>query len=100
MVRSLWVLNGNQLLGSNLRIMASDSYLSLLILIFYYCSTKSPATSVGIESVYGLEFQVQFPAGQEIFLFSTASRSALQERPISYAMGAKGFYPGDKAARA
>jgi hypothetical protein len=60
-----------------MRIVPSDSYFLLLIFIFYYCSTESPATSAGIATGCGLEFQVRFPPGQEIFLFLTASRPAL-----------------------
>jgi hypothetical protein len=52
---------------------------------------------------YGLDdrgSRVWFPAGTGIFLFTTASRTALGPHPASYPMSTRGYFPGGKAAGA
>jgi hypothetical protein len=45
-------------------------------------------------------WRFESPQGLGIFLFTTASRPALGTHPASYPMGARGSFPGSKAAGA
>jgi hypothetical protein len=58
---------------------------------------KNSDGSVGIALGYGLDdrsSRIRFPAGLGIFLFTTASRTALGPTPASYPMGTRDSFSG------
>jgi hypothetical protein len=73
--------------------------------VCYLNYSKSRDSSVGIALGYGLDdrgFRVRFPAGLGIFLFTTASRTALGpiQPPIQWVPGAVSLeveWPGREA---
>jgi hypothetical protein len=77
------------------------TYLYLLLLIFYLF--KSHDSSVGIALGYGLDYRdsrVRFPAGAVNFSLYHRVQNSSEAHPASYPMGAKGSFPGGKAAGA
>jgi hypothetical protein len=63
-----------------------------------YLQVHIPAGTAAGYGLNGRGIQVRFPAGEEIFLFSTASRPILEHNLLSN--GYRGFFPRGKAAGA
>jgi hypothetical protein len=69
-----------------------------IVINFYF---KSRYSSVGIALGYGLDYRgyrVRFPAGTGNFYLHNRVQNGSGAHPASYPMGARGSYPGGKAA--
>jgi hypothetical protein len=69
----------------------------------FYIKTLSRDSSVGIALVYGLDdwgSRVSFLAGARNFSLHHHIQNGSGAHPVSYPMGTRGSFLGDKAARA